>query len=74
MAEQARGEALLGILTMKDENGKTIDPKSVGAFNISTANNVLFIDNVRLVRGVEEVAVKGIKKFDFGPASSALMP
>ena len=27
MAEQARGEALLGILTMKDENGKTIDSK-----------------------------------------------
>ena len=27
MAEQARGESLLSILSMKDENGKTIDPK-----------------------------------------------
>ncbi|GEM_PF-1936695 len=60
---------------MVDPGGKIIvKPDQVAVFNVSTDNQTLFIDNVRLVKGTEEVAVGGMKKFDFGPKTSAVMP
>ena len=59
---------------MVDPGGKIIvKPDQVAVFNVSTDNQTLFIDNVRLVKGTEEVAVGGMKKFDFGPKTSAVM-
>ena len=60
---------------MVDPGGKIIvKPDQVVAFNVATDNQTLFIDNIRLVKGTEEVAVEGMKKFDFGPKTSAVMP
>jgi hypothetical protein len=53
---------------------KTIDVAKVVGFNIAVNNATVFIDNVRLIRGTEEIPVEGMKKFDFGPPTSALMP
>lgn len=34
----------------------------------------LYLDNARLVKGSGEIPVAGLRKFDFGPANSAVMP
>ncbi len=59
---------------MSNGANKPFSASHVEMFNIGLANATLFIDNIRLVKGVEEVQVDGIKKFDFGPATSAVMP
>jgi hypothetical protein len=53
---------------------KLLDTKKIARFNISVDKRTVFIDNVRLIKGVEEVPVAGLQKFDFGPEESALMP
>jgi hypothetical protein len=55
-------------------SGKIIDIKNIVRFNIAVNKQTVFIDNVRLIKGIEEVPVAGMKKFDFGPESSAVMP
>lgn len=59
---------------MTHSKGKLIDLSQIASFNIAIDRQTVFIDNIRLVKGVEEVQVKGIRKFDFGPARSAGMP
>ncbi|HYE05299.1 MAG TPA: glycoside hydrolase domain-containing protein [Planctomycetota bacterium] len=54
--------------------GKPIDVSRIVGFNISADHATVDLDNVRLVKGVEEVAVAGLKRFDFGPATGAVMP
>lgn len=54
--------------------GQPIDATKIVSFNLAIDNNTVFIDNVRLIKGVEEIPVEGLKKFAFGPANSAIMP
>jgi hypothetical protein len=54
--------------------GKPIDATKIVSFNMAVDNQTIFIDNVRLIKGVEEIPVEGLKKFAFGKADSALMP
>ena len=54
--------------------GKPIDTANVVKFNIAIDKATLYIDNVRLIRGSEEIPVAGMKKFDAGPANSGVMP
>ena len=53
---------------------KMIDPSKIVAFNLACDNRTVLVDNIRLIKGIEEVPVEGIRKFDFGPATSAVMP
>ncbi|MCZ7647531.1 MAG: hypothetical protein M5U26_20120 [Planctomycetota bacterium] len=53
---------------------KPIDVKEIKKFNLAADRATIFIDNVRLVKGVEEIPVAGLRRFDFGPASAAVMP
>ncbi|MCK4298613.1 MAG: hypothetical protein KAX80_03720, partial [Planctomycetes bacterium] len=62
----------LGGLT--NPRNEPVDLSNVVAFNVAVDNTVIFIDNVRLVKGVEEVKVEGLRTFDFGPSTSAVMP
>ena len=62
----------LGGLT--NPRNEPVNLANVVAFNVAVDDTTIFIDNVRLVKGVEEVAVKGLRAFDFGPANSAVMP
>jgi hypothetical protein len=70
----------LGALTR--ENGKgPLDLKALVMIALSFRSDdpktpaTIYLDNARLVKGVAgEVSVAGMKKFDFGPANSALMP
>ncbi|MFB3890459.1 MAG: glycoside hydrolase domain-containing protein [Phycisphaerae bacterium] len=57
-----------------DNKRKPFAVSHIEMFNISVPNATVFIDNIRLVKGVEEIAVEGIRKFDFGPAGGAVMP
>jgi len=59
---------------LTNPGNKRINVSNIVAFNIAVDRATIFIDNVRLVKGIEEIAVKGIRKFDFGPANSATMP
>jgi hypothetical protein len=61
-----------GGLTMPD--GKPIDASKIVSFNLGVDNQTIFVDNIRLIKGVEEIAVKGMQKFAFGPPNAALMP
>jgi len=54
--------------------GKLIDVTKIARFNLAVDKATVFIDNVRLIKGVEEIPVAGLQKFDFGPANSATMP
>jgi len=56
------------------DGGKMIDVKDIKKFNICADKATIYIDNVRLIKGVEEIPVAGLKKFDCGPANSAVMP
>ncbi|HYF52342.1 MAG TPA: glycoside hydrolase domain-containing protein [Planctomycetota bacterium] len=51
-----------------------MDIKKIVRFNFAVSNATVFIDNVRLIKGVEEIPVKGMQKFDFGPENSAVFP
>ncbi|MCW8133466.1 MAG: hypothetical protein KIS92_24190 [Planctomycetota bacterium] len=53
---------------------KAIDVAQIKKFNLSVNKTTVFIDNIRLIKGVEEVPVAGLKKFDFGPQNAAVMP
>lgn len=53
---------------------KNLDASSVYGMNISLGHKTIFIDNVRLIKGTEEIAVEGLKKFDFGPKGGVVMP
>lgn len=53
---------------------KPIDVSNIARFNLALDHATLCIDNVRLIKGVEEVPVAGLQKFDFGPAHSAVLP
>jgi hypothetical protein len=64
----------IGSMSFPDGRSGNLDPKVISAFNVAVDRQTVFIDNVRLVKGVEEVAVQGLKRFDFGPANSATMP
>ncbi|MBA3846416.1 MAG: hypothetical protein H0X45_07210, partial [Planctomycetes bacterium] len=64
--------ALGGMAT--GNGGPAIDVAHIVGFNLCVANATIDIDHVRLVQGVEEVAVDGLRRFDFGPADSAIMP
>jgi hypothetical protein len=55
-------------------DGKPIDTTKIICFNLAVDNQTIYLDSVRLIKGVEEVPVEGLKKFDFGPANSAVMP
>jgi hypothetical protein len=55
-------------------DGRPIDATKIVSFNLAIDNQTVFIDNVRLIKGVEEIPVEGLKKFAFGPANSAIMP
>ncbi|GMV79371.1 MAG: hypothetical protein AMXMBFR7_05550 [Planctomycetota bacterium] len=54
--------------------GKSIEVKEIKKFNLAVDRATIFIDNVRLVKGVEEIPVAGLKRFDFGPQNAAVMP
>ncbi|HYF48592.1 MAG TPA: glycoside hydrolase domain-containing protein, partial [Planctomycetota bacterium] len=54
--------------------GKPLNTDNILQFNLSVSMTTLFIDNIRLVKGVEEIPVAGLKPFDFGPKTSGLMP
>jgi hypothetical protein len=58
----------------KGEGGKMLNTANIVGFNLAVPNATIVIDNVRLIRGTEEIPVPGMKKFDFGPANSAVMP
>ena len=62
----------LGGLT--NPRNERINLANIVAFNVAVDGQTIFLDNVRLVKGVEEVAVEGLRAFDFGPANSAAMP
>jgi hypothetical protein len=47
---------------------------TISSFVIGVGRETIYLDNLRLVRGVDEIPVAGMRKFDFGPASSAVMP
>ncbi|MBA3708369.1 MAG: hypothetical protein H0W83_06085 [Planctomycetes bacterium] len=64
----------IGSMSFPDGHNGNLDPKNVSAFNLSCDQQTLFFDNIRLVKGVEEVAVQGLRRFDFGPTNSATMP
>jgi hypothetical protein len=64
----------LGGMATPAKTNTPIDLTKLVSFNISVNQATVFIDNIRLIKGVEEVPVAGLKKFDFGPANSALMP
>jgi len=59
---------------LRTQVGGSINPSKVVSFNIAVNRQTVFIDNIRLVAGTEEVPVPGMKRFDFGPPVSALMP
>ncbi|MBA2481995.1 MAG: hypothetical protein H0V44_15120 [Planctomycetes bacterium] len=63
-----------GAMSLPDGRGGNIDAAKVVSFNCSVDHQTILIDNIRLVKGVEEVAVEGLKRFDFGPVNSAVMP
>ena len=56
------------------DGGKPIDTSDIVKFSVATDRQTVFIDNIRLVKGVEEIPVAGLKKFCFGPKASATMP
>ncbi len=64
--------ALGGMAT--GNGGPNIDVKRVVGFNLCVGDATIDIDHVRLVQGIEEIAVDGLRRFDFGPADSAAMP
>ncbi|MBI3830432.1 MAG: hypothetical protein HY291_13010 [Planctomycetes bacterium] len=55
-------------------SGKFLDTKKMLSFCISCSNVTLYLDNLRLVKGGEEVAVEGLKAFDFGSKNSPTYP
>jgi hypothetical protein len=57
-----------------DRGRQVLDTSKIVAFNVAVDNQTVFIDNIRLVKGTEEVPVEGIRKFTFGPVTSAVMP
>jgi hypothetical protein len=61
-----------GLTTSSGQN--QIDTKNVVSFNIAVDRATLFIDNIRLIQGIEEIPVAGLMKFDAGPPNSAVIP
>lgn len=55
-------------------SGKFLDTKKMLAFCITCSNATLYLDNLRLVKGGEEIAVEGLKAFDFGPKNGPTFP
>ena len=55
-------------------DGKPIDTTKVVCFNLAVDSQTIYLDNIRLIKGTEEIPVEGLKKFDFGPPNSAVMP
>ena len=55
-------------------SGKFLDTTKMHSLCIGAKDVTLFFDNIRLVKGTEEVAVEGLRKFDFGPAGSPNFP
>jgi hypothetical protein len=51
-----------------------LDPHKMVASSITANGVTLFLDNIRLVKGSQEVAVDGLRKFDFGPTNSPNFP
>ncbi|MFB3892570.1 MAG: glycoside hydrolase domain-containing protein [Phycisphaerae bacterium] len=66
--------AVGGLYRGEKGSGKFLDTKKMVSFCIGAKGVTLFLDNIRLVKGTEEVAVEGIRKFDFGPAGSPNFP
>ena len=56
------------------EGGKILNTQNIVGFNICVPHTAIYVDNIRLIRGTEEIPVPGMKKYDFGPANSAVMP
>lgn len=56
------------------KGGGTVDPAKIVSFNLTVDRKAVVIDGIRLTRGIEEIAVPGMRKFDFGPPGSAVMP
>ena len=55
-------------------SGKFLDTHKMISFCLGAKDVTLYFDNIRLVKGVEEVAVEGLRKFDFGTPSSPTFP
>ena len=55
-------------------SGAYLNPKAMKAFCICTSNTSMTFDNIRLVKGTNEIAVAGMKKFNFGPSISPTFP
>jgi hypothetical protein len=64
----------IGSMSTPEKGQRLLNSSKIAAFNISVGHKTIFIDNIRLVKGSEEIAVAGMKKFDFGPQKSAVMP
>lgn len=65
----------LPVGAMGTEKGRRmLDASKIVAFNVSVDKQTIVIDNIRLIKGAEEVSVEGMRRFDFGPATSAVMP
>jgi polyhydroxyalkanoate synthesis regulator phasin len=60
----------------RGEKGSTqvLDAKNMNSMCMSAAGVTFFLDNVRMVKGIQEVTVDGLARFDFGPVNSPNYP
>ena len=63
-----------GLYRGEKGSNRFLDTTKMVAMSIGTRGVTLYLDNIRLVKGTEEVAVEGLRKFDFGPPGSPNFP
>ena len=63
-----------GLYRGEKGSGKFLDPHTMVGFCITAKNVTIYFDNLRLVKGSNEIAVEGMKKFNFGPAAASTFP
>ena len=63
-----------GLYRGEKGSGKFLDTKAMVSLCLGMKGVTVYYDNVRLVKGTEEVTVKGLRKFDFGPTTSPNFP
>ena len=55
-------------------SGHFLDTKQMLSFLVGAKDVTLYLDNLRLVKGSQQLAVNGLKAFDFGPKESPVFP
>ncbi|HUW56453.1 MAG TPA: hypothetical protein VMZ92_07440 [Planctomycetota bacterium] len=63
-----------GLYRGEKGSGKFLDTKAMVSLCLGMRGVTVYFDNVRLVKGTEEIAVAGLRKFDFGPTTSPNFP